>query len=73
MIILLFILTLILAKVIWVIYETSRQGSLVKEQTEIVRRANYLISKVATSPKQLMDADKYHPSFRENGQFIHVP
>ena len=55
-IILLFILTLILAKVIWVIYETSRQGSLVKEQTEIVRRANYLISKVATSPKQLMDA-----------------
>ena len=56
MIILLFILTLILAKVIWVIYETSRQGSLVKEQTEIVRRANYLISKVATSPKQLMDA-----------------
>ena len=34
MIILLFILTLILAKVIWVIYETSRQGSLVKEQTE---------------------------------------
>ena len=56
MIILLFILTLILAKVIWVIYETSRQGNLVKEQTEIVRRANYLISKVATSPKQLMDA-----------------
>ena len=56
MIILLFILTLILAKVIWVIYETSRQGSLVKEQTEVVRRANYLISKVATSPKQLMDA-----------------
>ena len=55
-IILLFILTLILAKVIWVIYETSRQGSLVKEQTEIVRRANYLISKVASSPKQLMDA-----------------
>ena len=55
-IILLFILTLIFAKVIWVIYETSRQGSLVKEQTEIVRRANYLISKVATSPKQLMDA-----------------
>lgn len=55
-IILLFILTLILAKVIWVIYETSLSGSLVKEQTEIVRRANYLISKVATSPKQLMDA-----------------
>ena len=56
MTIILIILLLILAKVIWVIYETSRQGSLVKEQTEIVRRANYLISKVATSPKQLMDA-----------------
>lgn len=43
-IILLFILTLILAKVIWVIYETSRQGSLVKEQTEIV---HYLLANVA--------------------------
>ena len=55
-IILLFILTLILAKVIWVIYATFRHGSCVKEQTEVVCRANYLISKVATSPKQLMDA-----------------
>jgi hypothetical protein len=55
-IIFLFILTLILAKVIWVIYATFRHGSCVKEQTEVVCRANYLISKVATSPKQLMDA-----------------
>jgi hypothetical protein len=56
MTILLSILLFILAKVIWVIYATFRHGSRVKEQTEIVRRANYLISKVATSPKQLMDA-----------------
>ena len=56
MIITLFVLTLILAKVIWVIYETFRHGSLDEEEVEIVRRANYLISKVATSPKQLMDA-----------------
>ena len=47
-IILLFILTLILAKVIWVIYGTFWHGNLVKEEAENVRRANYLISKVAT-------------------------
>ena len=56
MIIFLFILTLILAKAIWVIYGTFWHGNLVKEEAEVVRRANYLISKVATSPKQLMDA-----------------
>ena len=55
-IIFLFILTLILAKVIWVIYGTFWHGNLVKEEAEVVRRANYLISKVASSPKQLMDA-----------------
>ena len=55
-IIFLFILTLILAKAIWVIYGTFWHGNLVKEEAEVVRRANYLISKVATSPKQLMDA-----------------
>ena len=55
-IIFLFILTLILAKVIWVIYGTFWHGNLVKEEAEVVRRANYLISKVATSPKQLMDS-----------------
>ena len=44
----LFVLTLILAKVIWVICETFRHGNLVKEEAENVRRANYLISKVAT-------------------------
>ena len=64
-IIFLFILTLILAKAIWVIYGTFWHGNLVKEEAEVVRRANYLISKVATSPKQLMDA--------ENGQSIHAP
>ena len=47
---------MLLAKVLWVIYETFRHGSLDKERAEIVRRASYLISKVTTSPKQLMDA-----------------
>ena len=50
------LLFIIIFKAIWVIYATFRHGSRVKEQAEIVRRANYLISKVATSPKQLMDA-----------------
>lgn len=56
MTILLFISILILTKVIWVIYETFRQGSLDMEEAEVVRRADYLVSKVATSPKQLMEA-----------------
>ncbi len=56
MTIILLLFTLILAKAVWVIYETFRHGNLVKEEAEVVRRANYLISKVATSPKQLMDA-----------------
>lgn len=50
------LLFIIIFKVIWVIHATFRHGSRIKEQKEIVRRANYLISKVATSPKQLMDA-----------------
>lgn len=49
------LLIIILFKVIWVICSTFKHGNLVKEEKEIVRRANYLISKVATSPKQLMD------------------
>lgn len=49
------LLSIILFKVIWVICSTFKHGNLVKEEKEIVRRANYLISKVATSPKQLMD------------------
>ena len=50
------LLFIILFKVIWVICSTFKHGNLVKEEKEIVRRANYLISKVAASPKQLMDS-----------------
>lgn len=54
-IILLVIVILIGAKGIWVSCATSGHGSFEKEKKEIVRRANYLASKVATSPQQLFD------------------
>lgn len=42
-------------KVIWVLIATCGQGRVEKEEKEIVRRANYLISKVVTSPEQLFN------------------
>lgn len=49
------ILCPIIIKVIWVLSATYRQGRLKKEEKEIIRRANYLISKVATEPEQLFN------------------
>ena len=45
----------IILKVIWVLSATYRQGRLDKEEKEIIRRANYLISKVVTEPEQLFN------------------
>jgi len=45
----------IVVKMIWVICATWGQGNLDKEENEIIRRANYLLSKVATSPEQLFN------------------
>ena len=50
-----FIFILIVVKGCWVKCATSAHGSVEKEKKEIVRRANYLASKVATSPQQLFD------------------
>ena len=36
-------------------YATSGHGSYVGEKKELIRRANYLISKVATTPQKLLD------------------
>ena len=49
------IVILIGAKGIWVSWAISGHGSFEKEKKEIVRRANYLTLKVATSPQQLLD------------------
>ena len=46
---------LITIKIIWVLCATSGHGSFDGEKKEIVRRANYLTAKVATSPQQLLD------------------
>lgn len=56
MIIILFVITLlVLVKVIWVRCATSGHGSFDSERKEILLRANYLTSKVATSPQGLLD------------------
>lgn len=49
------ILLLIATKVIWVACATWRHGSFDTEKNEIIRRANYLTAKVATSPQELLD------------------
>ena len=56
MAVLLFVfISFILVKAIWVVCVTSGHGSFDTERKEIIRRANYLISKVATSPQKLLD------------------
>ena len=42
-------------KAIWVMCVTSGHGSFDTEKKEIIHRANYLTSKVATSPQKLLD------------------
>ena len=49
------ILLLIAVKACWVMCATSGHGSFEGEKKEIIRRANYLTSKVATTPQQLLD------------------
>lgn len=56
MTILIIILTLIIAKLIWVVCKTYKQGTFKGEEKEIVKRANYLVSKVSDSPEKLMNA-----------------
>ena len=54
-IILALIIFLVALKACWVSCATSRHGSFEGERKEIVRRANYLTSKVDTSPQQLLN------------------
>lgn len=49
------IILLVLMKACWVSCATSGQGSFDGERKEIVRRANHLTSKVATTPQKLLD------------------
>jgi hypothetical protein len=51
----LFVFILIVVKACWVKCVISGQGSFEGEKKEIVRRANYLTAKVASSPQQLLD------------------
>ena len=46
---------LVIVKVGWVALATNRHGSFESEKKEIIFRANYLTSKVATSPQELLE------------------
>ena len=50
------LLLLIIAKILWVICITYGNGDFAKEKKELIRRANYLILKVATSPQQVLSS-----------------
>ena len=60
---------LIIGKIMWVVCATWEHGDLKKEQSEILRRSNYLVSKVATSPKQLLDAMPDAIGFQFQGEW----
>ena len=49
------IITLIVIKVVWVTCATSGLGDWESERKDIIRRANYLTERVATSPRQLLN------------------
>ena len=49
------IIILVAAKAVWVVCATSGHGSWDGEKKAIIRRANYLTAKVATSPQALLD------------------
>ena len=49
------IIALIAVKAIWVSCSTNGIGSFETEKKDIIRRANYLTSKVATTPQKLLD------------------
>lgn len=51
---LIIVLSPIFLKVLWVVSQTFRHGSLDKEKNEIIRRANYLVSKIK-DPEQLFN------------------
>ena len=49
------IIVIVGIKVLWVIGATIGHGSFDNEKKEIIRRANYLTAKVATTPQKLLD------------------
>jgi hypothetical protein len=49
------IFVLMVAKTIWVKCATSGHGSFNREKKEIIRRANFLTSKVCTTPQDLLN------------------
>lgn len=48
------LIMLVIIKVVWVICATNGHGFWEREKIDIIRRANYLTSKVATSPQDLL-------------------
>lgn len=55
LIILAFIASLAIGKVIWVRIETRNHGTFETEKTELLQRRNYLLGKIKVAPQQLID------------------
>lgn len=55
MYIVVFIIAIVVLKFVWVSCATSGHGDWENERKDIIRRANYLTSKVATSPQEVLD------------------
>lgn len=50
------LLLITIIKLFWIFYKTFKHRNFNSEKKEIIQRADYLVSKVATSPQQLMDS-----------------
>jgi hypothetical protein len=50
------ILLIVIAKMVWVAIMTKNTGSFETERTDILKRRNYLLEKVVTSPEDLVNA-----------------
>ena len=52
---LLVFIMLVIIKVVWVTYATTRHGSFDNEKKDLIHRANYLTSMVCTTPQDLLN------------------
>lgn len=50
----LIIFSLLLVKVVWVVWSCWGNGSFDKEKKELIQRRNYLLEKIAVEPRQLL-------------------
>lgn len=50
------VLSLLVIKIVWVIWSCRSNGSLEQEKTDLLQRKNYLVGKIEVEPQQVLDA-----------------